>query len=183
MLTHRFTTATQRRRLPAALLVGLALALLAGLTFVLTRPAHADHVPVHGVVMARAPFADPTAIQLRGIVGGRMHVGNANDIGETIVQQITIQPGGFTGWHTHPGPVIVMVESGEFTVYQGNDAACTGFAYGPNESFIDPGQGNVHGARNEGTEVMVAWAIYFDVPADLASPFIAADNPDHCEGF
>lgn len=179
LLTDRI----RRSPIQIAIVLGLSAALITGLTFVLAGRAHADHIPVHGVIMARAPFADSTAIQLRGLVGGKMHVGNAKDIGETIVQQITIQPGGFTGWHTHPGPVIVMVESGVFTVYQGRDADCTPFAYGPNESFIDPGQGNVHGARNEGSEPMVAWAIYFDVPADLASPFISAANPGHCDGF
>jgi mannose-6-phosphate isomerase-like protein (cupin superfamily) len=183
MLTYRFTTLTRRSRLPAVLLAALALVALSGLSFLLTRPAHADHLPVHGTVMARAPFADPTDVKLRGLVGGKRHVANANDVGETIVQQITVQPGGFTGWHTHPGPVIVIVESGEFTVYQGNDPSCTGFVYGPNESFIDPGQGNIHGARNEGSVPMIAWAVYFDVPANLASPFIAAANPGHCEGF
>lgn len=183
MSIDHLVVSTRRSPVRAALIAGLAVLLVASLTILLAGRAQADHIPVHGVIMARAPFADSTAIQLRGLVGGKMHVGNARDIGETIVQQITIQPGGFTGWHTHPGPVVVIVESGEFTVYQGNDTDCTGFEYGPNESFIDPGQGNVHSARNEGAVPMVAWALYFDVPADLASPFIPADNPGHCDGF
>lgn len=183
MTTYTLTRSVRRSPLRVALAVALATALITGLAFVLAGRAQADHIPVHGTIMARAPFADSTAIQLRGLVGGRMHVGNARDIGDTIVQEIVIQPGGFTGWHTHPGPVIVMVEEGTFTVYQGSDPDCTPYAYGPNESFIDPGQGNVHSARNEGSVPMVAWAIYFDVPADVVSPFIQADNPGNCDGF
>ncbi|HUF06564.1 MAG TPA: cupin domain-containing protein [Candidatus Binatia bacterium] len=183
MTTNTIVSSVRRSPLRVALALTLSTALVAALALVLAGRAEADHLPVHGITMARAPFADSTAIQLRGLVGGKMHVGNARDIGETIVQEITIQPGGFTGWHTHPGPVVVMVEEGTFTVYQGGDADCTPFAYGPNESFIDPGQGNVHSARNNGSVPMVAWAIYFDVPVDVMSPFIPAANPGHCDGF
>jgi hypothetical protein len=27
---------------------------------------------------------------------------------DAVVQQVVVGPGGFTGWHTHPGPAIVM---------------------------------------------------------------------------
>src|SRR5262249_54026819 len=35
----------------------------------------------------------------------------------------TWQPGGDSGWHTHPGPVIFVVQSGELTEHQSN--GCT----------------------------------------------------------
>ena len=36
--------------------------------------------------------------------------------GETdvVVQTTTYAPGGFSGWHTHPGFVLVVVESGAY---------------------------------------------------------------------
>ena len=41
-----------------------------------------------------------------------LHVLNAQD---TVVQQIVFGPGGHTGWHSHPGPVVVLVAQGELT--------------------------------------------------------------------
>ena len=32
---------------------------------------------------------------------------------DIVFQVLTIQPGGFTGWHTHPGPTLVAVAGGE----------------------------------------------------------------------
>lgn len=185
MSINQLVVSTRRSPARAALVIGLAVALIASLSILLAGQTRAEHGGlIHGPIMARAPFADSTAIQLRGLVGGKMNVSNARNVGETIIQQITVDPGGFTGWHTHPGPVVVLVESGTFDVYQANDPTCTAYSYGPNEAFIDPGQGNVHSARNDGTEPMVAWAVYFDVPADLTSPFIPVANPgDSCADF
>lgn len=186
MSIDQLVVSTRRSPARAALVVGLAIALIAGVSILLASQTRAGHGGlIHGTIHARAPFADATAIQLRGLVGGKMNVSNANNVAETIVQQITVDPGGFTGWHTHPGPVVVLVESGTFDVYQAKDPTCTAYSYGPNEAFVDPGQGNVHSARNNHpTEPMVAWAIYFDVPADLASPFIPVAEPgDSCAGF
>jgi predicted metal-dependent enzyme (double-stranded beta helix superfamily) len=44
------------------------------------------------------------------------------------VQSVTFAPGGRTGWHHHPGIVIVAVQSGQVTVF---DSKCRGTAYGP----------------------------------------------------
>jgi len=37
---------------------------------------------------------------------------------EIVVVQNTIQPGGSSGWHSHPGGAIVVVEVGELTTYK-----------------------------------------------------------------
>src|SRR3954451_5613789 len=44
------------------------------------------------------------------------------------VQQLTFAPGARTGWHHHPGIVLVAVESGQVTVI---DARCKATTYGP----------------------------------------------------
>ena len=54
-------------------------------------------------------------------------------------------PGGHTGWHSHPGPVFVMVTAGTLTLEQSDGSvadypAGTGFVEDPNR---------VHIARNE----------------------------------
>ena len=57
-----------------------------------------------------------------------------------------------TGWHTHPGPSLVIVTQGSVTAYDGDDPTCTPHVYTantPNNSFIDPGDGHVHIIRDE----------------------------------
>jgi hypothetical protein len=44
------------------------------------------------------------------------------------VQKVVFAPGGRTGWHHHPGIVLVAVESGQVTVV---DAKCNAQTYGP----------------------------------------------------
>ena len=36
---------------------------------------------------------------------------------DTYVQDVTIAPGGYSGWHSHPGISFVMVQSGTLTLY------------------------------------------------------------------
>ena len=40
---------------------------------------------------------------------------------DVATQIVTFQPGGFSGWHTHPGPVFFTVRTGTLTVYEGDD--------------------------------------------------------------
>ena len=71
---------------------------------------------------------------------------------------------------------------GTLTLYHGSDPTCTRREYGPAESFVDPGQGNVRAARNEGSTPAVVYVTYFDVPSG-AGPAIPANNPGHFDGF
>src|SRR5262245_43037348 len=48
---------------------------------------------------------------------------------DVYVQSNTWQPGGSTGWHTHPGPSLVIVTSGTVTAYDGDDTTCTPHVY------------------------------------------------------
>ncbi len=92
-------------------------------------------------------------------------------------QTITIAPGGHTGWHTHPGAVLVVVKSGALTytgVMPGHRCATQVFTAG--QSFIDPGHGHVHIARNMGTTPVEFWATYTGVPAGGGFR-IDADDP------
>jgi hypothetical protein len=47
-------------------------------------------------------------------------------LSDVHVTQVTIQPGGTFGWHSHPGPSFVIVKSGTATFYEGDDPTCTG---------------------------------------------------------
>lgn len=58
--------------------------------------------------------------------------------------------GGYTGWHSHPGPVFVVVKRGALTVY--NVPKCQSQVYHAGEGFVEPSPKHVHTLRNEGTE-------------------------------
>jgi hypothetical protein len=61
-------------------------------------------------------------------------------------------PGGTTGWHTHPGPSLIIVTAGTITAYEGDDPSCTPHVYTAGMTLVDPGGGHVHMLRNESAE-------------------------------
>lgn len=89
-------------------------------------------------------------------------------------------PGGTSGWHTHPGPSIVVVKSGTATLYDGDDPTCTPRVYEAGSAFLDPGGGHVHYLRNENSVDLVTVAFQI-VPAG-ATRRIDAPDPGYC-GF
>jgi len=93
---------------------------------------------------------------------------------DSAFQQLTIPPGGYTGWHTHPGPTFVAVAQGEGTLYHGM-AGCPATKYGTNAGFMQPST-EVHNMRNEGSTPLVLWAFYA-LPAGTANAAIRVDQP------
>jgi quercetin dioxygenase-like cupin family protein len=91
---------------------------------------------------------------------------------DVYISQRTIQPGGQTGWHTHPGPTLITVVAGTVTDYQDD---CTSQTYSAGETFTDPGCGDVHNVVNEGGVEVRAVAVQI-VPHG-APLRIDADDP------
>jgi quercetin dioxygenase-like cupin family protein len=77
-----------------------------------------------------------------------------------VTQQLTIAPGGTTGWHSDPGPVLVTVKSGALTLVYADDPTCAGRTYHAGQSFVDRGDEVVHTALNRGTTPVELWATY-----------------------
>jgi quercetin dioxygenase-like cupin family protein len=69
---------------------------------------------------------------------------------DVYVQQNVWQPGGSTGWHSHPGHSLIMVTEGTVTEYEGDDPQCTPHVYAKGMTLVDPGGDHVHIIRNEG---------------------------------
>ena len=101
----------------------------------------------------------------------------SKDNTDIAVANVTITPGGHSGWHSHPGPVIVVVKTGTVTFYHGNDPTCTGTVHPAGTVFIEEG-GDVGIARNEGA-VEVNNVVSFFVPAGSPTRIDAA-NPGNC---
>jgi quercetin dioxygenase-like cupin family protein len=97
---------------------------------------------------------------------------------DTAFQQLTIPPGGYTGWHTHPGPTFVAVADGEGTLYHGM-SGCPATKYGAGAGFLQP-QTEVHNMRNEGSTPLVLWAFYA-LPPGTPNTAIRVDQPQPTE--
>jgi hypothetical protein len=85
-----------------------------------------------------------------------------------------------TGWHTHPGPSLVIVTQGTVTEYDGDDPTCTPHVYSANgtNAFIDIGGGAVHIIRNESGAVAKTIAVQL-IPAGATRRQDAPD-PGNC---
>ncbi|MFC6952832.1 hypothetical protein [Halorubellus litoreus] len=92
------------------------------------------------------------------------------DASNVVFAKVRWNPDGTTGWHTHPGPVIVSITEGEIEVV--NERDCIPRRYAAGQAFIDPGQGSVHIASNpSSTDGAAAYATFLGVP-DGAPPTI-----------
>jgi quercetin dioxygenase-like cupin family protein len=118
---------------------------------------------VSGQVLSRSHFVDDINVMFRVNQGQGTDVIHVNDPSDVVMVRITFQPGGSSGWHTHPGPAIISVAAGELTVVDGED--CAVHHYPAGTAFVDPGQGHVHVPINTSTGETVVYATYLGVPA------------------
>ena len=89
---------------------------------------------------------------------------------DTYVQDVTFAPGGYSGWHSHPGISFVMVRSGTATFYQAADPA-TPQVYSAGSGFVEQ-PGNVHNV-NEGhtdLELVVFYLLPKGAPRRIDEP-------------
>ena len=92
---------------------------------------------------------------------------------------VTVQPGGHSGWHAHPGPEIAVVKSGTVTLYFADDPGCTPRRYTVGQGYVvEPGRVQI--VRNEGSEP--AEFIVGFVVAPAAGLRTDAPNPGNCAG-
>lgn len=133
-----------------------------------------------GPILARGDFVERVDVKIKADTGRGLVVSNAPGAGEVVVQEITIAPGGTTGWHSHPGPVVVVVVSGALTYVSADQGACMEKTYPAGKAFVDPGQGNAHTAFNRGTENLVLIATYFDVPVGGSQRIDVPVPPSAC---
>ena len=89
------------------------------------------------------------------------------------------QPGATTGWHSHPGPSLILVIAGTVTNYSSDDPNCSGRSYTAGTGFIDPGGRDVHTLQNNGTTAVETIAVQI-LPKDAPRKTPAA-APANCQ--
>ncbi len=99
-------------------------------------------------------------------------------LSDLYVQSNVWQPGGTSGWHTHPGHSLIIVTEGTVTAYEGNDPACKPSMYTQGMGFVDAGGDHAHILRNEGTVTASTITVQL-LPAGAARRIDAAD-PGTC---
>ena len=94
---------------------------------------------------------------------------------DVVTVLFTVQPGGNSGWHTHPGPALFAVSSGTLTMYEADDKSCHPHVFPAGTGSIEADTAtHSHLLRNE-TSTVAQTIVTFLVP--VGAP-IRTDRPD-----
>jgi len=100
---------------------------------------------------------------------------------QVVVVKVNTPPGGSSGWHSHPGGGIGVIQQGEATLYVSVGNHCEATRYVAGQSFIErPGQ--VADAVNTGSITTITYAVFPGVPVG-DSPRIDQPDPGTCPGI
>ncbi|MFC7425486.1 cupin [Nocardia tengchongensis] len=90
-----------------------------------------------------------------GVIISRTTIGDT----DYILREITIVPGGSTGWHYHDGTLYAVLRQGQLSHYD-SDCAVDQVG-GAGTAFVErAGSGNVHLERNLGSEAQILDVLY-----------------------
>jgi quercetin dioxygenase-like cupin family protein len=120
--------------------------------------ANAGHAPGGVVItdMQRGTLAEGVKSEVGGIL---VRTEEAVDV---VTAEVTFEMGGGSaGWHSHPGPVFVVVKSGTLTVW---DEDCTMKTYSQGDAFFEMGPKHSMLVKNESPSEDVTLYATFIVP-------------------
>ena len=123
----------------------------------------------------------PTTLS-RGTVAEEVHFNTGEVKFQTkadvdlVTQTITFAAGSTSGWHAHPGVVLVTIASGSLVRYDGNCSATTYTAGSAHSAFVESGD---HSGlvRNETTSSAVVYVTYI-VPKGTTALRINKADPN-----
>jgi quercetin dioxygenase-like cupin family protein len=145
--------------------VSAAVALFGMATFALASPPSGQQTtpPVTGTL-------DPVRAESDGI--------KLRTAGPVVVTTftLTLGPGGFTGWHTHPGVLIATVQSGAVL----RDVGCETRRYEVGQSFVEHGAEPTGQVRNASVTAPATFTITQMAPPGIARR--AETDPPRCGG-
>ena len=153
------------------------------LTRMETMDAHTMGSGTVSKLLGRATYgggaSDDGTLKVKRTDGGDWHMEIKAKPGfDLAVQSITFEVNGQSGWHRHPGPVLITVVKGEMTFYESGDPTCTPIRRRAGESYLDTGD-EAHIARNESGAPAENIVAYF-VPPGARDLKFDADRPGNC---
>lgn len=87
---------------------------------------------------------------------------------DIVTTQLTLAPGATTGWHSHPGPVTVVVTSGTVSLWRTPDCMErtleAGDSVNLSDAAIAPGGTELDLARNQGTVPATVMLTHVNIP-------------------
>lgn len=102
---------------------------------------------------------------------------------ESVVFTVEMPPGTTSGWHRHPGAVVVLVKSGTLTSYGLDQPPCVGVEFSSGTAYFEDDAANAkwpHFVRNRSqTETLELVVTAFNV-APGAQARTVADAPVEC---
>ena len=145
--------------------------LLTMLAWTVIAPSLAFGTPPAGVIsnVIIAQGATLGSVKERADVGGSWAV-QLEDKGQSefYFQDLTVGPGGYTGWHSHPGILLITIKEGSVDFY---DKDCAKHTYATGQSFTEGAE--PHTAMNRGTgnaRLLVAYIIKKGEPRRIEAP-------------
>jgi quercetin dioxygenase-like cupin family protein len=93
---------------------------------------------------------------------------------DIAMSQITVNPGGSSGWHSHPGGAIIIVKEGTLTTYRSAGRRCEATTYTAGQAFIER-PGEVDQVLNTGS---VPYVLYVTFPRVPPGGSTRTDEPD-----
>jgi quercetin dioxygenase-like cupin family protein len=130
------------------------------------------------VALATPPSGYSATEVARGTLDGAISV-DTEGPSDVVVRIVTLEPGGTTGWHTHPKPHLDVVKTGTVLFYDAEERNCQPRVVGPGKAFFVP-DGHVHLVRTMGPERVEIHSTSI-VPAG-EEPRAEADPPSACQG-
>jgi quercetin dioxygenase-like cupin family protein len=98
---------------------------------------------------------------------------------DVVVSKITMTPGADSGWHSHPGGAIGIVQQGQITLLRARGNHCSSTIYTQDQSVIER-PGEVVIAKNSGSGDALLYVTFPSVPVG-GSPRIDQPAPT-CTG-
>lgn len=181
--THRRSTETHER--PAA--TGMTRARARRALRLLAAMAVAATIAAAGVALAdHVTQVEPSTVPTGFLAHNQIDAVGVNalaravkpDGAELYIQHARLEAGQATGWHTHPGPVLVAVVAGSLTYEDAHANRCRRTTYSAGEGFTDPGFGHVHRAI-AGPTGADFYPVYI-LPKGAATHLIPVTAPDDC---
>jgi quercetin dioxygenase-like cupin family protein len=133
-----------------------------------------------GIALATPPSGLVNILLARGTDAsdGTLPIQMGTDV---VMAEITVDPGGSSGWHSHPGGAIIVVKTGTPTVYRAIGSQCQSTTYGPGDAFIEQ-PGEVDDVVNASAAPYVLYVTFPRVPPG-GSARIDEPDPGTCPGL
>lgn len=131
----------------------LALSAAIGLSLTPIAASATPSTGVHGEILGQVTFGDK----------------------DYVLRQITVDPGGSTGWHFHDGVLYAAVAAGTLSHYR-SDCSVDGI-YQTGNTLVEPsGSDHVHIGNNSQTTPLVLLVVYVNPTGSPLSEDAAAPN-------